>query len=171
MKKRILISVVAVIFLVCTLYFGLRSGYPRPYSEVVEASGVDPLLVYSVMKAESDFREDVVSRAGAVGLMQIKPATAEYICRREGIEFMPDQLTNGAYNVRLGCLYLSYLLGKFEVGTAIAAYNAGEGTVSEWLKNPEFSSDGRLLEHIPYPETERYVKKIEKFRKIYDFYY
>ena len=161
----------AVIFLAFGLYFGLRSGYPRPYADVVAGTGVEPFLAYSVMKAESDFREDAVSRAGAVGLMQIKPSTAEYICRREGIEFEPERLTDGAYNTRLGCMYLAYLLGKFAEQTAIAAYNAGEGTVSEWLKNPEFSSDGCLLDYIPYPETEQYVKKIEKFRKIYDFYY
>ena len=171
MIKRVLIIVIAVIFLASGLYFGLRTNYPRKYAEVVEETGIEPFLAYSVMKAESDFREDIVSRAGAVGLMQIKPSTAEYICRREGIEFEMERLTEGEYNARLGCLYLKYLLGKFEEGTAIAAYNAGEGVVSEWLKNPDFSSDGCVLDHIPYPETEQYVKKIEKFRKIYDFYY
>ena len=149
----------------------VRTNYPRAYADVVEETGIEPFLAYSVMKAESDFREDIVSRAGAVGLMQIKPSTAEYICRREGIEFEPERLTEGEYNVRLGCLYLKYLLGKFEEGAAIAAYNAGEGVVSEWLKNPDLSSDGCVLDRIPYPETEQYVKKIEKFRKIYDFYY
>ena len=171
MVKRILIIVIAVAFLGGGLYFGLRGDYPRPYADVVEETGIEPFLAYSVMKAESDFREDIVSRAGAVGLMQIKPSTAEYICRREGIEFEPERLTEGEYNARLGCLYLKYLLGKFEEGTAIAAYNAGEGVVSQWLKDPDISSDGRLLDRIPYPETEQYVKKIEKFRKIYDFYY
>lgn len=169
---RALIALSLVLAAVCALYFGIRTGYPRPFRDSVESSGVEPFLVYAVMKAESSFREDAVSRAGAVGLMQLLPATAEFICKRNGIEYEEERLKEGEYNARLGCAYLKYLLARFPVEeTALAAYNAGEGTVSEWLKDETCSLDGLHLDRIPYTETEGYIKKVTKFRKIYKFYY
>lgn len=158
--------------LICVVYFSVRSAFPRPYADVVEGCGLDACLVFSVMKAESGFREDAVSEAGAVGIMQIMPSTAEFVCRREGIPFDASRLKDGAYNTRLGCKYLAYLLKRFPVReTALAAYNAGEGTVSDWLNDRNYSSDGVTLDKIPYAETRGYVKKITKFTKIYEFYY
>ena len=175
-KRRALIGITIALSLSAAVFFmafgAFRASYPLPYRQTVEESGVDFRLVYSVMKAESGFRENAVSRAGAVGIMQIKPSTAEFVCRRAEIPFEPERLTDGAYNTQLGCLYLAYLLEKFPAqGTALAAYNAGEGTVSEWLQDPAFSEDGEVLKRIPYPETEEYVKKIVKFMKIYEFFY
>ena len=88
------------------------------------------------------------------------------------MEFSSEKLCEGEYNVRLGCLYLSYLLERFpEEKTALAAYNAGEGKVRGWLKDERYSADGTRLNKIPYPETEEYVKKVMKFRKNYLFFY
>ena len=157
---------------ITAIYFGIRSAFPRPYAEEVKASGLEPHLVYAVIKAESGFDEKVVSRAGAIGLMQLLPSTAEFVCAREDLPYEEDRLVEGAYNLKLGCLYLRYLLGRFPAEkTALAAYNAGEGVVAEWLKDPEISEDGLNLLHIPYPETARYVKKILKIKKFYDFFY
>lgn len=154
------------------LFFSIRAvGYQRPYREIVVEMELDGELVYAVMKAESGFREEAESHSGALGLMQLMPATAEFICRRNQLEFQPERLKEGEYNLRLGCLYLKYLLERFEEATAIAAYNAGEGTVAGWLKRPELSEDGRTLQTIPYPETAEYVKKVVKFRKNYFFFY
>ncbi len=148
------------------------SRYPRPYRNAVASCGVPPALVYAVAKAESGFCEDAVSGKGAVGLMQLKPATAEFICAREGISFEREKLTEGEYNLRLGGAYLLYLLQKFRAEeTAVAAYNAGEGTVSRWLNDGAFSADGQTLSRIPYPETQRYLEKVMKFKKIYEFLY
>ncbi len=150
----------------------MRSAYRRPYRSVVEASGVDPALVYAVMKAESGFDERAVSRAGAVGLMQLLPSTAEYICQKENIVFQGENLLDGAYNVRLGCMYLRYLLQRFsDEHTAICAYNAGEGTVAGWLQNESCSDDGKTLNEIPYTETRTYEKKVFNFRKNYQILY
>lgn len=177
MKKRRVARNIVVILGVCVLALLiavclLRSCYQRPYRNTVEKEELPSALVYAVMKAESDFREDVISRAGAVGLMQMKPATAEFICQREGILYEADRLTEGDYNAVLGCRYLAYLLDKFEYEeTALAAYNAGEGTVRNWLQDAQFSADGMTLKEIPYTETKRYVKKVEKFRKIYEILY
>ena len=175
MRKRLAQAFVAVAVLVaavCGIYFGIKAGYPRPYLETVKASEIEPSLAYAVMKAESGFQEDAVSRAGAVGVMQLLPATAQFICKREGIEYEEARLKEGAYNAMLGCAYLKYLLGRFPVAeTALAAYNAGEGTVFEWLKDENLSPDGLHLNKIPYAETAGYIKKVTKFRKIYEFYY
>ena len=170
------LAVIAAILLLITAcitgFAVLRARFPRPYREIVAASGLDESLVYALIKAESGFNEEAVSRAGAIGLMQLMPSTAEYICAKEGIGFDRERLSDGAYNLTVGCAYLSYLLRRFSVEeTALAAYNAGEGTVRDWLKDDSLSTDGKTLSRIPYPETESYVKKIKKYKKIYVFFY
>lgn len=170
--KRLLVAAGALFFVIFAAYGFLLSRFPRRYRETVENGGIAPSLVYAVMKAESNFREDAVSRAGALGLMQLMPSTAEFICAREGIGYERERLLEGEYNVRLGCLYLKYLLERFpDRRAALAAYNAGEGTVRDWLRDPSCSEDGLTLRRIPYPETASYVKKVEKFRKIYEIFY
>ncbi len=169
---KAVLCVCAAFFLACGIALWLRAAYPRPYSDTVEKSGVPPALAYAVMKAESGFCEDAVSRAGAVGIMQLKPSTAEFICLKKGIPYFPERLAEGAYNAALGCAYLSYLLGRFpDEQTAVCAYNAGEGTVRSWLGCAEYSSDGVVLDAIPFPETRAYAKKVADFRKFYEILY
>ena len=175
-KNRWIYTAAAILFAAfCafSLYFGVKTfAYRRPCREVVDQMGVEEALVYAVMKAESGFNEDAVSGAGAVGLMQLMPSTAEFVCRMNGIDFDLSKLKEGEYNTKLGCLYLKYLMKRFqEEETAVAAYNAGEGIVGEWLKDEEYSADGSTLKRIPYPETAQYVKKVKKFRKNYRFFY
>lgn len=171
MKRLICISAgaaIAALLILCGVCVWAHCLYRRPCREVAEASGLPPSLVYAVIKAESGFREDARSSAGAVGLMQLLPSTAEFVCRKEGKTFYPERLTEGSYNVELGCAYLRYLFGRFKEERAVlAAYNAGEGAVRDWLSQAGTAE----LREIPYPETARYVKKVEKFRKIYDFFY
>lgn len=169
--KKAFFVLISVAVCIVTAISAFLIAYPRPYRETVITYGRDPALVYAIMKAESGFCETAVSSAGAVGIMQLKPSTAAFVCEREGIAFQENRLTEGEYNTMLGCLYLNYLLGRFSVTmTALAAYNAGEGTVAGWLKNKEYSADGENLLKIPYAETRGYLKKIDKFRKIYQFY-
>ena len=100
--------------------------------------------------------------------MQLMPSTAQFVCEQNHIKYCRERLTDGKYNVMLGCIYLNYLLARFtDEKCALAAYNAGEGVVGTWLKNAEYSDDGQHLKCIPYPETERYVKKVLKYQKIY----
>ena len=142
--KAILFACTAFL-LACAILLGVRASYPRPYSDVVH---------------------------GAVGIMQIKPSTAEFICRKDNITWEADRLSDGAYNTALGCHYLSYLLTRFsDERTAVCAYNAGEGTVRRWLSDAQYSEDGVTLSEIPYAETRAYAKKVAKFRKIYEFLY
>lgn len=172
--KKFLISltaVLAILLTVCTIGgAAVLRAYPTDYRQTASAYHADWRLVLSLIKAESGFRADATSNAGACGLMQILPSTAEFIARKNGIE--DYDLYDAQDNIRLGCLYLQYLEGRFADRTAVlAAYNAGEGTVRQWLKREDCSSDGIRLFYIPYSETEQYVKKIEKYysnyRKIY----
>ncbi len=171
-KKNTAVSVTISVFIILFALCFFLASYRRPFRQTVEKSGVSPSLVYAVMKAESGFCENALSGAGAIGLMQLLPSTAEFICRKEGIVFKAERLYDGEYNVTLGCKYLAYLLNRFSAEeTALAAYNAGEGTVFDWLSDSKYSTDGVTLKEIPYPETAQYVKKVEKFRKIYEFLY
>ena len=168
MKRLLALTTLSLLTL--SLFLCCFAAFPRPYRGIVERSGLSPALAYAVMKAESNFEESAVSSAGAVGLMQLLPSTAQFIAERSGIPFLPERLFDGEYNTRLGCAYLAYLLERFEEETALAAYNAGEGTVQGWLSDPRCSEDGRTLFQIPYAETRRYLKKISFFRKIYGFF-
>lgn len=159
----------AGILLLLILFFSFFAlSFRRPCRETVEKYALSPALAFSVMKAESGFSKNVVSDAGAVGLMQLMPSTAKFVCDRNGIPFEKENLSDGAYNAMLGCLYLNYLLSRFDSeATALAAYNAGEGIVSTWLKNTDYSDDGIKLKYIPYSETRNYIKKVLKYQKIY----
>lgn len=117
-------------------------------------------LVLAVIRTESDFRPDAVSEAGACGLMQLLPETFSFL--REDIfkEGFPDSaIFDPTINIRYGTYYLSYLFEKFgNWFTALAAYNAGEGRVSTWLKDEELAPNGHL-KIIPFSETAQYVQK------------
>ena len=116
-------------------------------------------LVLAVIRTESDFRPNAVSEAGACGLMQLLPDTFSFL--REDIfgDDLPDsEIFDPTVNIRYGTYYLSYLFEKFgNWFTALAAYNAGEGRVSAWLKDKELAPDGRLA-IIPFSETAEYVQ-------------
>lgn len=143
-----------------------RLVYRTPYRNEVTgfcaAYGVEPALAYGVMKAESGFRAEAESGRGACGLMQITPATGEFIARKLDRPFAREDLFEPAVNIEYGVWYLSYLGKKFGEQEAIAAYNAGEGKVRAWLSDPACSSDGIRLFSIPYPETETYVRRVQK---------
>ena len=168
--KRLYIAL-AVFLLITAAAVSFFASFPRPYRAVVEESGLEPALVYAVMKAESGFDERAISPAGAKGVMQLMPSTAAFIAELENIPFDEKRLFEGEYNVRLGCAYLKYLLERFEERTALAAYNAGEGTVRRWHSDPALvGADGELA-HIPYPETRSYVRKTKNFYFCYKFFY
>lgn len=148
--------------------------YPLRYKQEIFSSadyyGLDRALVLAMVNVESGFDEQAESPKGAVGLMQITPSTAEYIATKMGVA--EYDLKSAADNVEFGCYYINYLNGKFsELSTVLAAYNAGEGRVTEWLSDARFSDDGVTLSYIEYPETRAYVRKIEKtllkYKKLY----
>ena len=132
---------------------------------------LDPALIAGVIFAESHFR-DQTSHAGAKGLMQIRPATADHIAEKSGgTAFVQGDLASPQVNIAYGSWYLRYLLDRYDgrVMLALAAYNAGEGNVDRWLAN----AGGRDLEvaDIPFPETRGYVAKVlaarDEYRRTY----
>jgi len=144
--------------------------YESEITQAAARNGIDPYLVAAVARAESGYDSDVVSSAGAVGLMQIMPSTAEWIAQRDDWRGGPaDDLTDPTLNLELGAFYLAFLIDLFEGDTrsALAAYNAGQGTVATWL---ESAGDDRLSldsSDIPFPETRGFVQRVERFRTLY----
>ena len=166
--KKIGFAAVGILLFFAILFAVFASSFRRPHRKTVLEFSDRPALAFAVMKAESGFSESALSEAGAVGLMQLMPSTAQFVCERNQIEYNAERLYEGEYNAMLGCIYLNYLLTRFmDEKCVIAAYNAGEGVVSSWLKNTEYSDDGVHLKSIPYPETKRYVKKVLNYQKIY----
>jgi len=143
----------------------VRLRYPRPYaSEIAEASKLTQVpsdWILAVMRQESLFRDDAVSRAGARGLMQIMPSTAAAVAKRW---HLPPPLKDGSFDppmdVQRGAAHLRDLLDKYgQLGLTLAAYNAGAIPVARWLPPRTMDADV-WIENIPYGETRNYVQRI-----------
>jgi soluble lytic murein transglycosylase len=141
------------------------AGYPRAYSELVsrnaELNGLSEGLVYAFIRAESGFAPAIKSSAGAIGLMQMMPATAKLTAREKG-DFNPQLLTVPEYNIRLGTKHLNDLMKEYhgDVVSMAAAYNAGSGALERWKKSFKGLKEDEFIESIPYQETRDYVKKV-----------
>jgi len=147
--------------------FVWQQAYPYAYEPVVtrlaKIEGVDPLLVWSVMRNESAYKPRVISSAGAVGLMQLMPTTAARLAKEAGTGgHSRGELYNPATNVAYGVTYLGNLADMFDGNAVamIASYNAGEEAVGRWLANGENGDIEEWIEEIPYSETNLYVKKV-----------
>lgn len=146
--------------------------FPMPYGEEVAKAcaenGTDKALLYAIMKAESNFDADAESGKGAKGIMQMLPETARWLAEKKGGE--TADLLNPSESIAAGAYYLSFLLNRYggDETVAVAAYNAGHGRVDGWLSDPALSKDGKTLSKIPFPETEKYVKKVMLYKKIYE---
>ncbi len=157
--------------------------YPRDYVEYVRKYsyryGVDENMIFAIIKAESGFDKDAESAAGAIGLMQIMPSTYEGDLKNalgfdsgKGDTF--TALKNPETNIICGTYYFSHWQKYFEDdATALAAYNAGPGTVERWLSDKSLiNAEGKLdPEKIPYKETRKYVRRVlsyyEHYRAVY----
>lgn len=140
--------------------------YPSCYWPAVEEASrkndIDPFLILSVMREESRFDPEARSIAGAMGLMQLMPQTANRISKNHKITLKhSSDLYDAKTNILIGSYYLKHLLKTFNsIPVAVAAYNAGEDIVKEWLKNGNYSTIDEFIEDIPYNETHNYVKKV-----------
>jgi soluble lytic murein transglycosylase len=152
-------------------------AWPKPFPDAVREAtaqgGVEPGLLYSLMREESSFRPDVVSIAGARGLLQLMPSTAERVARALPMPgFTPDQLFDPRTNVRLGADYLASLIRQFagRTSAAVGSYNAGPHVVVRWA--PEGAGeDDEWVEEIPYEETRAYVKRVLRSAEAYRVLY
>ena len=153
--------------------------YPMKYQEYVtyyaDKYSIDPLMLYSFIRTESNFNPKAESNAGARGLMQITEVTFDWIKSKiaptEDLTF--DSLYDPETNIRFGCYFVSYCLLRYQddLATAAAAYHSGWGTVDELLAQPEYSADGKTLDQYPYPQMRQYVKKItESYQRYQEIY-
>ncbi len=140
--------------------------YPFPFREAIVRSalefGVDPFLVCAVMRQESIFDDQIVSPAGAVGLMQIMPYTGEEIAGDLKVSFAVDSLYRAETNIRFGTYYLSKLLNQFNGShvLALAGYNGGPHNARKWYNRNKDRTLDMFIEDIGYSETRLYVKKV-----------
>ena len=172
-RNKILLIIALVLGLIWVCIFLAKEGvllggkykYPVAYSSYItrysRENELDPYLVISVIKQESNFIADARSPY-AGGLMQLTEVTAKEYASKLGLtdyNYMDPET-----NIKIGCFVLSSLIDKYGViDTALAAYNAGVGNVDSWLENPDYSTDGKTLYKIPFPETKHYVEKINKY--------
>ena len=144
--------------------FVQRIRYPLRYEAIVRGHArnydLDPSLLAAVIYTESKFNANARSQAGAIGLMQLLPDTAQGIAvRTGGSTFVVSDLYVPELNVRYGAWYLRHLLDRYgDERTALAAYHAGQGNVDAWRKEGV---------GIQFPETRSYVDKVEKVKAIY----
>ena len=156
-----------------------RAEYPCRYSEYVTYYAtkydIDPLILYSFIRTESNFDPAAQSDAGARGLMQITEVTFDWIKTKiapdEDLTF--DDLFDPETNIRFGSYFVAYCLLRYDnhLATAAAAHHSGVGTVDGLLADPACSPDGQTLTHYPYPQMRRYVHKIttgyQRYQEIY----
>lgn len=150
-----------------------KANYPKKYSEYVERYsdeyGLEPSLVYAVIRTESGFDPDAQSDAGACGIMQMMPSSFEWLQQKRGTEgeYTTEDLFNPDVCIDYGCYLLKYFYDYYgDERCAVAAYNAGF-VVGEWLADSSYSKDGKTLDKIPYPETSNYVDRVESAKEMY----
>jgi len=148
--------------------------FPRPYWSDLKrysiANGLDPYLVASLIRQESEFNPLAVSRANAVGLMQLLPKTGKIVAREESIKhYSPGQLFTPGVNLQLGTRYFRGMVDKFggSFEHALAAYNAGSDRVEEWMGQGPYRDSPEFVESIPFTETREYVQAIMRNTNVY----
>jgi len=151
-----------------------RILFPETYWTDIKAdaekNGLDPYMVASLIRQETEFNPGAVSNKSAYGLMQLLPSVGRAMAREEGIRhFETSELLNPATNIRLGTLYLRQMLEKFnnQPEYAFAAYNAGDDRVTDWQSIGNYHGMDEFVESIPFTETREYVQAILRNEQIY----
>lgn len=156
----------------------LRVTFPFPYRELVrreaEEWGVDPLMLAAIIRQESAFKADIVSRAGAIGLMQVMPPTGAQLARTHGPSpFHEGTLTRPEVNLHLGAAFFVEMSARYDndLPLVLSAYNAGPTRANRWRSYPEASDPLRFTERIPFDETRGYVKNVRRNLGLYRVLY
>ncbi len=183
MKKSkaiiILLLIFAIVFAVLNAdEISKKLFYPIKYAEYVEKysaeNNIDKYLVYAIIKTESGFDENAVSSVGARGLMQIMNDAFEWVKFRmkDESEISYEDMFSAQYNIQYGSYLYSLLHEEYgDVETALVAYFSGRGQVNEWLKNSEYSENGKTLSVIPTKASAHYVYKVMKAFESYQNLY
>ena len=154
-----------------------KLAYPLHYVEEIntaaEKLNLSPFYLISIIKEESHFDTEAKSVTNAMGLMQIMPDTANYVASKLQLPlYSLSNLNDVKTNIYIGSNYINYLNEKFKNYILVtAAYNAGEGTVSRWLKTYSLSDYDEFIENIPYEETKNYVRRVFRTYHLYNKIY
>lgn len=160
--------------------------YPIKYKSAIETNAetfqIDPYLIASIIRVESNYNPNKVSSRDAIGLMQLMPTTAAYTIERMSLESVTsNQLDKPSKNIYVGTAYLNLLKqilinqlqkidGKSQIALIAVAYNAGPGKTMEWLSNETWNGTADSLADIPYGETRHYVQRVlyyyEKYKEL-----
>lgn len=173
---KLLIFILFIIVFILAVLFGVTyqtiDNNHEPYMDYIsqysQENQLDEALVYAIIDVESKFDPEAKSRAGAIGLMQLLPDTAEWVANRIEIEYDLNKLTEPEYNIQLGTYYLNYLFNLFKSEDhAILAYNGGPGNVSSWLKDEIITNDPKSYQNVPIIETRTYLTRVKESKQVY----
>jgi soluble lytic murein transglycosylase len=184
-KKAGMLYLVLFVFLIGAIILAISSktfqkvNYPLKYKEdVIKFSAqnrIDPYLVFAIIKAESGFNPNALSKRKAMGLMQLTEGTAEWGAAKLKLKnFIIDDLYKPEINIQIGCWYIAQLMKEYtdkDPDLVIVAYNGGSGNVNSWLKDKNFSSTGYKLDRIPFKETDNFLKKVRSYYNKYSWLY
>jgi len=153
-------------------------AFPEGFGDVIRSNAdknsLNPFLIHAIIKEESAYKPDAVSRAGAIGLMQLMPSTGSRMSKETGFkDYSSSSLYRSEVNISLGSRYMKKLIGdsKGKIPIAIASYNAGPNAVSEWASRYGTEQMDEFIERIPYSETRNYVKKVLRSYDVYERLY
>lgn len=179
LRNLIIFLIIIALLALAVCYAAVVQGtknYPLSYSaeiqEAAKSAGLDPYLVAGIVKTESDFRSDAVSKVGASGLMQILPDAKVEAAQKLGLDPESVDLMDPLQNLKIGTQYFSDLLQKYQSrDLAIVAYNAGKKNVDQWLADGTISWEIDSMKNIPNKEPREYVQKVNKAKSIYEVFY
>jgi soluble lytic murein transglycosylase len=183
LRRRRLLAIVAAVGVALAAVLALQPLFhhavreialPLRHEDIIRQQardkGLDPALIAGVIYAESHFIDGRTSSAGAEGLMQLTPATAQYIANKSGgTAFRVSDLGTAQVNIAYGAFYLRYLMDRYgsDVPLVLAAYNAGEGNVDKWIARARAEGKALDIDAIPFGETRSYVTKVLDARRQY----
>jgi soluble lytic murein transglycosylase len=181
--RQLRLLIITLVIILCALYvlqskWFWRLFYPWPYrteiTQTAERDAIDPYLLTALVRQESHFNSNAVSTAGARGLMQVMPETAYWSARQMGLQsFDESQLDQPGVNLLIGSWYLAYLLQEFHGNqvAGLAAYNAGRNHVELWLEGGLWKGTMADVDHVPFPETQSYLRAVMRDYQIYRYLY
>ena len=156
----------------------IRVAFPLPYFDLIQREamewGVDPIILAAIIRQESAFKADIVSHAGAIGLMQVMPPTGAQLARVHGpSDFQEAHLASPEVSLHLGAAYFVEMSARYDgvLPLILSAYNAGPTRATRWKQYPEISDLLRFTERIPFVETRGYVKNVRRNLGIYGVLY
>ncbi|MFC5649143.1 lytic transglycosylase domain-containing protein [Paenibacillus solisilvae] len=180
-KKRFLLVIVIVLLAMLFLKSDWMNRwlYPIHYQDDIQISAgnyqLEPHLLAAIIRVETNYSADAVSKKGAIGIMQLMPDTAEWIVQKGGFTNVTNEsLSSRAdISIEVGSWYLKSLNDQFKDNkyVVIAAYNAGPGKVSRWLEDGTWDGQLETVDQIPYGETRHYVQRViyyyNKYKRLY----